>query len=223
MDGDQQLFALTKNPKYVKMCFPKTGRPPELNNTANAGRIVRGRDGRKILPAFLLPIFVAVLAIAAIPQEKKARRNRFGADQEKKFCKKPLGRYGRKIVKGEARSRPCMPQSECSAGHTGYRIFSDPSPGGSQDTGGAFRSRVQRPGVRHRSIGAGHICPMWQRTDLAQVKRDRHTGKPRKARNTEAFRLRQSISSAEIRRKRLSLPTGEVCPSEHDYDYKETF
>lgn len=112
MDGYQQLFALTKNPKYVKMCFPKTGRPPELNNTANAGRIVRGRDGRKILPAFLLPIFVAVLAIAAIPQEKKARRNRFGADQEKKFCKKPLGRYGRKIVKGEASSRPvCRSQS----------------------------------------------------------------------------------------------------------------
>ena len=25
---------------------------------------------------------------------------------------------------------------------------------------------------------AGHIRPMWQRTDLAQVKRDRHTGKP---------------------------------------------
>ena len=60
---------------------------------------------------------------------------------------------------------------------------------------------------------------MWQRTDLAQVKRDRHTSKPRKTRNTKAFRLRQSISSAEIRRKRLSLPTGEVRPSEHNYDY----
>lgn len=58
-----------------------------------------------------------------------------------------------------------------------------------------------------------------QRTDLAQIKRDRHTGRPRKARNTKAFRLRQSISSAEIRRKRLSLPTGEVRPSEHNYDY----
>ena len=92
--------------------------------------------------------FVAALADAAIPQEKKERRNHFGADQEKKFCKKPLGRYGRKIVKGEASSRSCMPQSECGAGHTGYRIFSDPSPGGSQDTGGAFRSRVQRLGVR---------------------------------------------------------------------------
>lgn len=64
---------------------------------------------------------------------------------------------------------------------------------------------------------------MWQRTDLAQVKRDRHTGKPRKARSTKTFRLRQSILSAEIRRKRFSLPTGEVRPSEHDYDYKEIF
>ena len=56
--------------------------------------------------------FVAALAIAAIPQEKKARRNRFGADQEKEVLKKPLGRYGRKIVKGEAGSRPvCRSQS----------------------------------------------------------------------------------------------------------------
>ena len=62
-----------------------------------------------------------------------------------------------------------------------------------------------------------------QRTDPAQVKRDRHTGKPRKARGTKAFHLRQSTLSAEIRRKRLSLPTGEVRPSEHDYDYKEIF
>ena len=84
MEGYQQLFALTKNPKYVKMRPPgKTGRPPELNNTANAGRIVRGRNGRKILPAFLLTVFVAALATAAIPQKKKERRNRFGADQEK--------------------------------------------------------------------------------------------------------------------------------------------
>ena len=77
-------FALTKNSKYVKMRPPgKAGRPSEWNNTANAGRIVRGRNGRKILPAFLLTIFVAALATAAIPKEKKERRNQFGADQEK--------------------------------------------------------------------------------------------------------------------------------------------
>ena len=94
------------------MRLPKNGRPSKLNNTANAGRIVRSRNGRKILPAFLLTIFVAALATAAIPQEKKARRNRFGADQEKEALKKPSGRYGRKIVKGEASSRPvCRSQS----------------------------------------------------------------------------------------------------------------
>ena len=122
---------------------------------------------------------------------------------------------------GRGKLPPCMPQSECGTGHTGYRVSIDPSPGGSQDTGGAFRSRVQRPGVRGCSHEQRSKTSIPQRTDLAQVKRDRHTGRPRKARSTKAFRLRQSIISAEIRRKWLSLPTGEVRPSEHDYDYKE--
>ena len=60
---------------------------------------------------------------------------------------------------GRGKLPPCMPQSECGAGHTGYRAFPDSSPGGSQDTGGTFRSRVQRPGVRGCSIEAGHIAP----------------------------------------------------------------
>jgi len=58
-----------------------------LNNTANAGRIVRSRNGRKILPAFLLTAFVAALATAAIPQKKKERRNSFAQIRKKKFCK----------------------------------------------------------------------------------------------------------------------------------------
>ena len=116
---------------------------------------------------------------------------------------------------------PCMPQSECGAGHTGYRAFLDPSPGGSQDTGGAFRSRVQRPGVRGCSHEQRSKTSIPQRTDLAEVKRDRHTGRPPKARNTKSFRLRKSTLSAEIRRKRPSLPIGEVRPSKHNYDYKE--
>ena len=168
-------------------------------------------------------LFVAALAIAAIPQEKKDAPKLSRLRSGKRSFVKAVEMARHDSHQGRGKLPPCMPQSECGAGHTGYRIFSDPSPGGSQDTGGAFRSRVQRSGVRHRSIGAGHICPMWQRTDPAQVKRDRHTGKPRKARNTKAFHLRQSTLSAEIRRKRLSLPTGEVRPSEHDYDYKEIF
>ena len=122
---------------------------------------------------------------------------------------------------GRGKLPPCMPQSECGAGHTGYRASPDPSPGGSQDTGGAFRSRVQRFGVRGCSHEQRSKTSIPQRTDLAQVKRDRHTGRPRKARNTKPSRLRQSISFAEIRRKWLSLPAGEVRPSEHNYDYKE--
>ena len=72
------------------------------------------------------------------------------------------------------------------------------------------------PPPLHRSRA---FCPMWQRTDLVQVKRDRHTGRPRKTHSTKAFRLRQSIRFAEKHRKRLSLPTGEVRPSEHDNDF----
>ena len=136
---------------------------------------------------------------------------------------KAVGTIRQENRQGRGKLPPCMPQSECGAGHTGYRAFPDSSPGGSQDTGGAFRSRVQRPGVRGCSHEQRSKTSIPQRTDLAQVKRDRHTGKPRKAHSSKAFRLRQSIISAEIRRKRLSLPTGEVRPSEHDYDYKEIF
>ena len=123
------------------------------------------------------------------------RRDTAGKENAPKLLRRRSGRSFVKAVgtirqenrQGRGKLPPCMPQSECGAGHTGYRASLDPSPDGSQDTGGAFRSRVQRHGVRHRSIGAGHICPMWQRTDLAQVKRDRHTGRPRKAHSIKAF------------------------------------
>ena len=148
---------------------------------------------------------------------QKSLRRRSG----KRSFVKAVGTIRQENRQGRGKLPPCMPQSECGTGYTGYRISSDPSPGGSQDTGGAFRSRVQRPGVRGCSHEQRSKTSIPQRTDLAQVKRDRHTGRPRKTRNTKAFRLRQSNSSTEIRRKRLSLPTGEVRPSEHNFDYKE--
>ena len=172
---------------------------------------------------FCLPFLSRHLPSPRYRRKRKSAEIASAQIRKKKLCKKPLGRYGRKIVKGEASSRSCMPQSECGAGHTGCRVSTDPSPGGSQDIGGAFRSRVQRPGVRGCSHEQRSKTSIPQRTDLAQVKRDRHTGRPRKARSTKAFRLRQPNSSTEIRRKWLSLPTGEVRPSEHDYDYKEIF
>lgn len=166
--------------------------------------------------------FVAALAIAAIPQEKKKAPKLLRRRSGRSFVK-AVGTIRQENRQGRGKLPPCMPQSECGTGHTGYHASPDPSPGGSQDTGGAFRSRVQRFGVRGCSHEQRSKTSIPQRTDLAQVKRDRHTSKPRKARSTKAFRLRQSTLSAEIRRKRLSLPTGEVRPSEHDYDYKEIF
>ncbi len=86
MEGYQQLFALTKNSKYVKMCLPENGRPSKLNNTANAGRIVRGRNGRKILPAFLLTILSRHLPSPRYRRKRK-RAEVASAQARKKFCK----------------------------------------------------------------------------------------------------------------------------------------
>ena len=154
---------------------------------------------------------------AGIKRAPKSIRRRSG----KRSFVKAVGTIRQENRQGRGKLPPCMPQSECGTGHTGYRAFLDPSPGGSQDTGGAFRSRVQRPGVRGCSHEQRSKTSLPQRTDLAQVKRDRHKDRPRKARNTKAFRLRKSISFAEKHRKRLSLTTGKVRPSEHNYDYKE--
>ena len=56
-------------------------------------------------------LFVAALAIAAIPQEKKTRRNCFGAEQEEDYFE-PLRWHGTTAIKGEASSRPvCRSQS----------------------------------------------------------------------------------------------------------------
>ena len=152
----------------------------KLNNTANAGRIVWSRNGRKILPAFLLTILSRHLPPPRYRRKRK-RAEVASAQVKKRSFIKAVEMARHDSHQGRGKLPPCMPQSECGAGHTGYRTSFDPSPGGSQDTGGAFRSRVQRPGVRHRSIGAGHVCLMWQCTDLAQAKRDRHTDRPRKA------------------------------------------
>ena len=66
--------------------------------------------------------FVATLAIAAIPQEKKTRRNQFGAGQEISFVK-AVGTIRQENRQGRGKLPPCMPQSECGTGHTGYRAF----------------------------------------------------------------------------------------------------
>lgn len=87
MEGYQQLFALTKNPKYVQMRLPKNGWPPELNNTANAGRIVRSRNGRKILPAFLLTILSRHLPSPRYRRKRKSAEINSAQIRKKELCK----------------------------------------------------------------------------------------------------------------------------------------
>ena len=83
MEGYQQLFALTKNPKYVKMA------PPENRAAIRIEQYCKRRKDRKRpkrqedSSCVFAYRFVAALADVAIPQEKKERRNQFGADQEK--------------------------------------------------------------------------------------------------------------------------------------------
>jgi hypothetical protein len=105
-----------------KCASRETGRPSKLNNTANAGRIVRSRNGRKILPAFLLTVFVAALAIAAIPQEKKKAPKLLRRRSGRSFVK-AVGTIRQENRQGRGKLPPCMPQSECGADHTGYRAF----------------------------------------------------------------------------------------------------
>lgn len=163
MEGYQQLFALIKNQKYVKMCLPENGRPSKLNNTANAGRIVRGRNGRGILPAFLLTTLSRHLPSPRYRRKRKSTEITSAQIRKKKFCKKPSGRYGRKIVKGEASSRPvCRSQSAAPVirgiAHSSIRHRADhrtPAEPSAAEFSGlvsavAHTSRGQRP--PHRSV-----------------------------------------------------------------------
>ena len=87
MEGYQQLFALIKNPKYVKMA------PPENRAVIRIEQYCKRRKDRmkpkrqEDSSCVFAYYFVAALATAAIPQEKKTRRSCFGTGQEKKFYK----------------------------------------------------------------------------------------------------------------------------------------
>ena len=112
MEGYQQLFTLIKNPKYVKMRLPKSRAAIRIEQYCKRRKDRMKPKRQEDSSCVFAYYFVAALATAAIPQKKKERRNHFGADQEKEVLKKPSGRYGRKIVKGEASSRPvCRSQS----------------------------------------------------------------------------------------------------------------
>ena len=70
-----------------KCASRKTGRPSELNNTANAGRIVRSRNGRKILPAFLLTILSRHLPPPQYRRNRKSAEINSAQIRKKELCK----------------------------------------------------------------------------------------------------------------------------------------
>ena len=159
MEGYQQLFALTKNPKYVKMRLPKNGAVIRIEQYCKRRKDrmkpKRQEDSSCVFACRFCRSTCHRRDTAGKENAPKSLRRRSG----KRSFVKAVRTIRQENRQGRGKLPPCMPQSECGTGHTGYRIFSDPSPGGSQDTGEAFRSRVQRSGVRHRSTGAGHIAP----------------------------------------------------------------
>lgn len=115
MEGYQQLFALTKNSKYVKMCLPENGRPSKLNNTANAGRIVRGRNGGKILPAFLLTILSRHLPSPRYRRKRKRAEVASAQIRKKELCKsRQDDTAGKSSRERQAPAPVCRSQSAAS-------------------------------------------------------------------------------------------------------------
>ena len=82
MEGYQQLFALTKNSKYVKMRLPKNGAATRIEQYCKRRKDRMKPKRQEDSSCVFAYYFVAALATAAILQEKKERRNRFGADKE---------------------------------------------------------------------------------------------------------------------------------------------
>ena len=83
MESYQQLFALTKNPKYVKMRLPKSRAAIRIEQYCKRRKDRMKPKRQEDSSCVFAYYFAAALAIAAMPQEKKEHRNCFGADQEK--------------------------------------------------------------------------------------------------------------------------------------------
>ena len=69
------------------MCLPENGAATRIEQYCKRRKDRMKPKRQEDSSCVFAYFFVAALAIAAIPQEKKEHRNQFGADQEKKFCK----------------------------------------------------------------------------------------------------------------------------------------
>ena len=159
MEGYQQLFALIKNPKYVKM------RPPEKRAAIRIEQYCKRRKDRKKpkRQEDSSCVFAYYFCRGTCHRRDTAGKEKRAEINSAQIRKKELCKSRQDDTAGKSsreRQAPVL-YAAVRVRHRSYGVsrILDPSPGGSQDTGGAFRSRVQRPGVRHRSVGAGHIAP----------------------------------------------------------------
>ena len=167
MESYQQLFALIKNPKYVKMRLPKNGAAIRIEQYCKRRKDrmkpKRQEDSSCVFAYYFCRGTCHCRDTAGKENAPKSIRRRL----EKRSFVKAVGTIRQENRQGRGKLPPCMPQSECGAGHTGYRASPDPSPGGSQDTGGAFHSRVQRQ-------ASGELCPLFAGAgQVSQHRQDR--------------------------------------------------
>ena len=167
MEGYQQLFALIKNPKYVKMNPPENRAVIRIEQYCKRRKDRMKPKRREDSSCVFCLLFCRGTCHRRDTTGKENAPKSIRRRSRNKFCKKPSGRYGRKIVKGEASSRPvCRSQSAAPVirgiAHplircrTDHRTSAEPS---AAEFSGlvsavAHTSRGQRP--PHRSVLTWH-------------------------------------------------------------------
>ena len=121
MEGYQQLFALIKNPKYVKM------RPPKKRAAIRIEQYCKRRKDRK-RPKWQEDsscVFAYRFCRGTCHRRDTAGKERAPKSLRRRSGKRSFVKAVRTIRQenrqGRGKLPPCMPQSECGAGHTGYR------------------------------------------------------------------------------------------------------
>ena len=123
MEGYQQLFALTKNSKYVKMRLPKSRAAMRIEQYCKRRKDrmkpKRQEDSSCVFAYYFCRGTCHRRDTAGKERAPKSIRRRSG----KRSFVKAVGTIRQENRQGRGKLPPCMPQSECGAGHTGYRAF----------------------------------------------------------------------------------------------------
>ena len=123
MEGYQQLFALIKNPKYVKM------RPPEKRAAIRIEQYCKRRKDRMKPKRQEDSSCVFAYRFCRGTCHRRDTAGKENAPKsirrrsEKRSFVKAVGTIRQENRQGRGKLPPCMPQSECGTGHTGYRAF----------------------------------------------------------------------------------------------------